>query len=252
METKPEGAALAPESAPDAQMNFAQRLVGVTFEPTKTFEDINRRSTWLGVFIILSVLGMAMSYTLTARMDRETYVRKSMEMLPMHVPEEVIQQRIAQPPGVMEKFGFVFAPIGVLVQYYILAAIFLLAFVLTGASIPYKKTLSASYWAMAPPAIVGMLLAILFMFVKDPDTLEVNPMKNVASNLGLLVSEKAHPVLNSLLGSIDIFSIWSIALLSIGFAAISDRKLSTKKSATIVIVLWILWVLVKAGYSALF
>ena len=252
MESRPEGEALAPESAPEAPMGFAQRLVGVTFEPKKTFEDINRKSTWLGVFIIISVLTMAMSYALNARMDRETRVRKGLEMFPIHLSEEQIQQAVARPPGFLEKFGFVFAPLGVLVQFYVLAAVFLLAFVLTGASMPYKKTLSTSYWALAPPSIVAILLAILFIFVKDPDTLELNPVKNVASNLGLLVSEKAHPVLNSLLGSIDIFSIWNIVLLSIGFAAISDRKLTTRKSATIVIVLWGLWVLAKAGYSALF
>lgn len=97
-----------------------------------------------------------------------------------------------------------------------------------------------------------MLLAILFMFVRDPDTLELNPAKNVASNLGILVSEKAHPVLNSILGSVDLFSFWTIALLSIGFAAVSDRKLTTKKSATMVVLLWAVWVLVKAGWSALF
>ena len=151
-----------------------------------------------------------------------------------------------------ERYGFVLSPVGVLVQFFALAAIFLLGFILTGVSIPYKKTLSVSYWAMAPPSMVGMLLAISFMFVRDPDTLELNPMKNVASNLGLLVSEKAHPVLNSLLGSIDIFSLWAIILLSIGFAAVSNRKLTPKKSATMVIVLWGLWVLAKAGYFALF
>jgi tetratricopeptide (TPR) repeat protein len=115
-----------------------------------------------------------------------------------------------------------------------------------------KKILSVSYWAMAPPSIVMMLLAILFMYVRDPDTLELNPAKNVASNLGMLVSEKAHPVLNSLLGSIDIFSFWTVILLSIGLAAISNRKLTTKKSATVVVLLWVVWILAKAGWSALF
>ena len=252
METKPEGAAVPPESAPEAQMGFAQRLVGVTFEPKKTFEDINRKSTWLGVFIMLSVMAMAMNYTLTTRMDRETRIRKSMEMMPIHLSEEQIQQAIARPPNVTEKIGFLFTPLVVLVIFYVLAAIFLLAFVLTGASIPYKKILSTYYWSAAPPTIVSNLLAILFMFVKDPDTLELDPTKNVASNLGLLVSEKGHPALNSLLRSIDIFSIWTIALLSIGFAAVSERKLTTKKAATIVIVLWLLGVLLKAGYNALF
>jgi hypothetical protein len=250
METKPELANTA--AATPAQMNFGQRLAGAYFEPTKTFDDINRKPTWLGIFIILSILGMSMSYTLNARIDRETRFRKGIEMSPIHVPEEQIQLALSRSPSVFEKYGFVTAPVMVFIQFAILAGIFLLALMFTGVSLQYKKSLSVSFWAMAPPSIIGMLLALLFMFIKDPDTLELNPMKNVASNLGILVSEKAHPVLNSLLGSIDIFSIWTIALLSIGFAAISDRRLTTRKSATVMISLWVLWVLAKAGYSSLF
>ena len=117
MEDKPEVAGAADEGAPQARMNFAQRLAGVCFEPAKTFEDINRKSTWLGIFIIMSILGMAMSYAMNARMDRRNRIRKSMEMLPIHLSEEQIQQAIARPPSVMEKFGFVFAPIGILIQF---------------------------------------------------------------------------------------------------------------------------------------
>jgi hypothetical protein len=236
-------------------MSFAQRVGSVWFEPTKTFEDVNRKPTWLGVFIILSILTMAMSYTLNTRVDRETRIRKSMEMLPILSEEQrqqALQQALARPASPFETYGFAAAPVGILVTYFVIGAIVLLAFMLRGVSLPYKKSLSISYWAMAPPSIVTMLLAILFMFVRDPDTLELNPAKNVASNLGILVSEKAHPVVNSLLSSIDIFSIWTIVLLSIGFAAVSDRKLTAKKSATIVILVWVVWILVKAGWSALF
>ncbi len=253
MDTKPE--LTNADVVPLAQMNFGQRMAGAYFEPAKTFEDINRRSTWLGIFIILSILGMSMSYALNARIDRETRIRKGIEMTPILSEEQkqqAIERALAQPPSVFENYGFVIAPVMVIIQFAILAAIFLLAFMFTGVSLPYKKSLSISFWAMAPPSIVGMLLALLFMFLRDPDTLELNPMKNVASNLGILVSEKAHPVLNSLLASIDIFSIWTIALLSLGFAAISDRRLTTRRSATMIISLWALWVLVKMGWSALF
>jgi hypothetical protein len=255
MENKPEAPSAPVEGATPAQMSFAQRVGSVWFEPTKTFEDINRKPTWLGIFIILSILGMAMSYTLNARVDRETRIRKSMEMVPILSEEQkqqALQRALAQPASPFETYGFVAVPVVVLVTNFVLAAIFLLAFMLRGVSLPYKKSLSISYWAMAPPSIVVQLLAILFMLVRDPDTLELNPLKNVASNLGILVSEKAHPVVNSLLGSIDIFSIWTIVLLSIGFAAVSDRKLTAKKSATIVVLLWVVLILVKAGWSALF
>jgi hypothetical protein len=54
------------------------------------------------------------------------------------------------------------------------------------------------------------------------------------------------------LGSIDLFSFWTIVMLSIGLAAISGRKLTTKKAATGVVILWVLYVLAKSGFRMIF
>jgi hypothetical protein len=105
---------------------------------------------------------------------------------------------------------------------------------------------------MAPPGIILTALSLVFMFVKDPADIELNPAGNVASNLGLLVSDKEHPVINSLLSSIDVFSFWTIFLLSVAFAALSNRSLTVKKAATGVLILWAVWVAGKAGFFALF
>jgi hypothetical protein len=86
------------------------------------------------------------------------------------------------------------------------------------------------------------ILSIIFMLVKDPQTLDINPAANVVSNLGALVSATEHPKLSSLLSSIDIFSVWTIFLLAVGFAACSERKLTTGKAAAGIVVLWLLYV----------
>ncbi len=56
-------------------------------------------------------------------------------------------------------------------------------------------------------------------------------------------------VLFSLLGSLDIFTIWTIVLMIIGFAALS--RLSRAKSAAMVISLWLMAVLFKVGGAAI-
>jgi hypothetical protein len=253
MEDNPETAGPPAEGTGEAQMNFVQRLTGMYFEPTKTFEDIRRKGSWVGMFLILSVLGMGMAYVINVKIDRETRIRKGIEMMPIKLTEEQIQAAIARPPGVMERFGFLMAPINVAIAYLIIGAAFLLVFLLMGAGLTFKKSLTASFWGMGPPGIVFSVLGIVLMYLKDPDKLELDPSSNVASNLGILVADtKAHPVLASLLSSLDIFSLWNIVLLSIGFAALSDHKLSTKKAATGVMILWAVWVLGKAGWRAIF
>ncbi|MBW2196018.1 MAG: YIP1 family protein [Deltaproteobacteria bacterium] len=234
-------------------MGFVQRLTGVYFEPSKTFEDINRKPTWLTIYILMSLLAVASFYVLTIRMDYETYMRKSIEMSPASrlLSEEQIEEAVSRPPSAFQRYsGMAFAPAGMIVVYLAFAGIFLLLFTLMGASLSYKKSLAVSFWAMAPPGIIVTLLGILFMYLRDPATLELNPANNVASNLGPLVSSGDSPVIHGLLSSIDVFSFWTIFLLSVGFAAISDRRLTTKKAATGIFMLWGAYVLLKAGYHA--
>lgn len=236
-------------------MGFFQRLIGVYFEPSKTFQDISRKPSWLGIWIIASILAIGTNYVLTTRMDHETLMRKSLAMNPMtkNLSEEQIQAIVAQPQGAFSRYSQMFlAPLGVLIVYVIIAALFLLVFVLMGATITFKKSLAATVWGMGPPGIIVTLFAILVMYLKDPVDIEINPVANVASNLGLLVAEKEHPVLNSLLSSIDVFSFWTISLLSLSFAALSDRSLTVKKAATGILILWGLWVLGKAAFFAIF
>ena len=145
----------------------------------------------------------------------------------------------------------VVTPIMMYITYFVLAAILLLAFVITGAGISLRKSFTATVWAMGPPAIVISLLSLLFIFVKNPRDLEIVPIYNVISNLGMLADSATHPVLNSLLSSIDLFSLWTIILLSIGFAAMSEKKLTAGKAATPVVALWVVWILVKLGFWSL-
>jgi hypothetical protein len=248
----------AVSAAPITEMpglSFMQRLTGVYTEPQKTFEDIGRRGGWLGMFVIMAALAVVMVYILQIRMDHETYMRKALEMSPLtsRLSDEQKQTIISQPQSAYQRYsGMVLAPVGVLVVYLICAAAFLLIFVIMGGTLNFKKSLAVTVWGMAPPGIVGSLLGILFMFLKDPDTLEIDPSLNVVSNLGILVSRKEHPALASLLSSIDIFSFWTIFLLAIGFAAASEKRLTRGKAMTGIVIVWALYVLIKVGFKAIF
>jgi hypothetical protein len=244
----------APVTEP-AGLNFVQRLVGVYVEPQKTFEDIGRRGGWLAIFLIMAVVVCAMTYTLQVRMDHETYMRKALEMNPLtkRMSEEQKQTIISQPQSAFQRYsGLIFAPIGALVIYLVSAAALLLVFVIMGGALNFKKSLSVTIWGMAPPGLVLSLLGILFMFLKDPDTLEIDPASNVVSNLGILVAQKEHPVLSSLLTSIDIFSFWTIFLLAVGFEAASERRLTRGKAMTGIVIVWAIYVLIKVGFKAIF
>jgi hypothetical protein len=248
--------AASPAQVPqESRMGFLQRLTGAYLSPQKTFDDIGRNGGWLGIFLIVAALIVASSYVLQSRMDHETYMRKALQMSPLtkKLPEEQIKAIVERPQSPVQRYiGFATAPIAVLVVYVICAAVLLLVFVIMGGALNFKRSLAVTIWGMAPPGIVAMLLGIMFMFIKDPDSLEIDVSSNVVSNLGLLVSDKDHPALASLLSSIDLFSFWSIFLLSMGFSAAAEGKLPRNKALTGVIAVWAIYVLGKVGFKAIF
>ena len=71
----------------------------------------------------------------------------------------------------------------------------------------------------------------------------------LVSNLGFLVDAKSSPALHSLLQSIDVFSLWTMALLILGLAAAA--RIGRGKTAAFVVGFWLLFVLGKAGVAAL-
>jgi hypothetical protein len=71
----------------------------------------------------------------------------------------------------------------------------------------------------------------------------------VKSNPAFLVDMKEQPLLFSLLSNFDVFTIWTIFLLIVGFSTLS--KTSRAKAATIVLSLWAAMIVVKLGFAAL-
>jgi hypothetical protein len=74
---------------------------------------------------------------------------------------------------------------------------------------------------------------------------------NVQTSLGLLLSPEAKgSFLYSVLSSFDIFTVWQVILVSMGLGVM--YKFTTKKAFTTVLILWIIWILAKSGFSTIF
>ena len=58
-----------------------------------------------------------------------------------------------------------------------------------------------------------------------------------------------HPVLFSFLSTFDLFTIWTIVLLIIGFAYMS--RFTKARSATIIVSIWAFITVVKLGFAAM-
>jgi hypothetical protein len=227
-------------------LSFYERLIDIYFEPSKALADVNGKPSWLGIFLIMGLLSMASAYVFRTRVDQEALIRKAVESGVIKMTETQINEAIARQQTPLVKYGgLMVAPSGIFITYLVLAGIFLLVFMLMGVSLNYNKAIAVTFWGLSPPAIIQSILTIVVLYLKDPDT--IDPMGGVLmSNPGALVASKAHPMLASIAGSLDIFSFWAMALLALGFASVSNRKLTIKRSAMGVVALWGLYVLGKA------
>jgi len=142
--------------------------------------------------------------------------------------------------------GVVIPPLGAVIT----AAVLLGIFNLTGSTqTTFKVSLAIVAFAWSPWLIHG-LLSVLILFLKDPATVDLQNI--VASNPGAFLSETSPKWLAALLGSIDIFSIWTLFLLAIGFSATNPKKLSVGKAFALAASGWIIFVLIKVGLTAAF
>jgi hypothetical protein len=102
--------------------------------------------------------------------------------------------------------------------------------------------------AAAPLSLGGALLLLVLQLKGDWN---VNPQDVVQANLSLLLDKSAAAKpLWALFTSIDVFSLWMVFLLAVGFG-VASRK-STGAALWGVGIPWLLIVLVKVGWSALF
>ncbi len=159
------------------------------------------------------------------------------------------QQALDRAVPIARIIGYVGATIGYVVAL-LLAAIFLGAFnLIAGAGLRYNTSLGIVSHALMPGAISGML-AIVVLYLKDPDTIDLEHL--VASNLGAFLGSDTPRWLVTLASSIDLFVFWIIFLLATGFSVASPRKVTMGKALGTILGFWAAYVLVKVGWAAAF
>jgi hypothetical protein len=255
----------APPSAPPAEparLNAVQRLTGTLFSPGETFKDVNRKPTII-VPIVLGIIlaiagGLFFNWKVKPDWDRifRAQIQKRADRTGQSVTPEQIEQQVSFSKKLVPIFpiiGAVFTPIA----YLVIAGVFALGMMLIQAKTTFKKILSVVSWSYTATALVQALVFIAVVLVQDQETLNsIDPTQGVnivPSNVGALLPAGSSGALQALANSLDIFSIWYLVLLAIGLAAVAgSRKITAKKTGGMVFGIWVVFVLVKVGWRAIF
>jgi UPF0716 family protein affecting phage T7 exclusion len=238
--------------------SFFSRLGGVYFSPEATFKEIGTSPrVWMPI-IALVIISMLSGFYLSKKIDLGALQSAQMEQAVAQ--GRMTQAQADQATSMVSKAGPVILVVGsaasTLFFALLIAAVFKLISVLITAENRFKAVFVVTAYAMIAVSIVQTILLIAILTFKNPADLSGTNMSSIiASNLGSMVSalfgDDALPkFLMKLAGWADIFAIWYLALLSIGYAAVS-RKLKTSRVATWLVSIYVVIALIGSAISSL-
>ena len=226
------------------------RIVGVLISPTKTFEAIAKKPTWAVVLVVTVALSVGLSYLMSQRIDYEDMARDAIAQSGRNLTEEQLQGAI----DLQEKIGpalSILAPLVVgPIVYLIIALLFWVLFKLFGGELSYRQSFSTALYGLVPWGVASVLNVPVVLGRSEIFYDDLKGGGNLlASNLGALAPEDAGAAVSTLLSAVDLFTIWSLFLLIVGYSIAA--KTSRKTAAVVVIGLWVVYILGKMGWTAL-
>jgi hypothetical protein len=217
-----------PPAAPEQQLSAISRIAGVFFSPGATFRDIVHRPGWIAPMILLMVIWLGLCATLVKRADWLTYTKQQIEKnkfaarqidaLPEAQKETAYEQGAERSKITQYVRGVIGWPLLILFS----AAINFAAFRLIGGVRANFGTAFAITTFAHLPMSLRELLAIPVTFLKDPQS--IDPQNFLASNPAAFLGDSAPAWQLIFFGSLDIFAIWAIILMAVGFSAADPKK----------------------------
>jgi len=245
-----------PEPAAPAPQSFFSRLIGVYFSPGETFQEIGRAPRILIPMIVLALLTMATVIVVSQRISFEDIAMQRIDAAAEknNTPPEQVEQQKVQTKKFMAVFKYVipvFAAVFSIVMALAFAGLAKLVSSMMGIENNFKSLLAVTVYSLLSVSIISSIVATLLLYLKPVE--QIDPNNPVSSNLAALLSlpKNEHKFLNAFLAYVDVFYIWKVVLLGIGFAAVS-RKLKTSTAVTYVSVVAILIALIGAAWTAAF
>jgi hypothetical protein len=232
--------------------------MNVFIAPSKTFADLQRNPSWWVPWLISAVFTLIFSVVAVQKVDMTRFVQEQIDHSPRAqkrlenlTPEQRAQGVAIQ--ATITKVGFYVAPIITLLLGLIVAAVLMAVYnFVLGAEVPFQRAMAVIFYAGLPGILATILLIVSFLASADPSTIDIsrNPMP---TNPAFFLDPEGNKVLYGLASAIDIFRIWGVVLLGLGFsAASSNKKPNRATSITTAFVCYGILVLIGIGFKVAF
>jgi hypothetical protein len=204
-----------------APTNVFSRFIGIITAPRATFEGVVAHPKWLGMYLLtMTIMAFGAALPMTTEAGKQAAVDQqvsSMESFGMQVSDQMyeqMRQRTAflpyQTAGSIIIFGIIMA----LIVAAILWAVFNAAM---GGDASYKKILTVLIHAGVISAL-GQLFTGPINYFRG----SVSSATSLGALLPMMFDDQSF--LGKLAGTIDLFIIWWVIVLSIGLAVLYRRR----------------------------
>lgn len=235
-------------------MESLKRIARVLWAPTETFRRIGERPTWAVALVVLLALGGIVGYLAVQRIDpgdQRDMVRETLEERGLRGAE--LEQALEQGMAINERVAPwtpVFPVVFGTLAYLLVALLFWAAFRLAGGDLGYPHSFSVTLHGFVPQGVAALIAIPVILGQESIDPEAAQRGSFLASNLGFLAPGDASPIVSTLLSSLDLFALWSVVLLTIGYSLVA--RVSKGVAGGIVVGAWLLWVAIKVGLAVVF
>jgi hypothetical protein len=243
--------ALSTSDSGSPPMGEFARLIGVFFEPRKTFGDIAERPRWLVPTLIAIVSGVILLYLFNTHVGWEPMLRRAFENNPrvQQLTPEQRQNAFNLQLRFVPVFSYVGGVLGVPLTFLVGGGIiFGIVKALLGVPMRFAQVFAVIAYAWLPRVIFAGL-SIIVMFLKNPEDFDIQ--NSFASNPGAFMDpQNSSRFLYTLATQLDVFNVWVILLIATGLKAAAGKRISFGGALFAVLLPWGVFVLIRAALAA--
>ena len=239
--------AIATETKPLSQV---ERVVDTFVAPSKTFADVLRSASWWLPFLIIVVGSYFLTFAIQSKVGWSQLVENEIHANPKLTDKlaSIPPEQVATQQKVMRysfQGGFYAGPL-LNLFFVAMSALVLWATINFGfgGSATFGRLFCLGMYAALPGALSAFLAGIMLFAGRSPESFTTQSM--LGSNPGYYIDTPG--VLKSFLSTFDVFTLWTLVLLSIGVSIVGR----TKRSAGYIAVFgwFVLIVLVRTAMAA--
>ena len=221
-------------------------LWGTLIHPVPTFRSLAEKPRWVLAVLAWTLASLLAAECLIPRLDVGSMVRSQLAHGSQHMSDADVDRAAEMADRFKYITGFFFAGVAPAMIVAFSAGVLWLGLHAFGNETKYRPLFAMSAHALLPRAVAALASIPFILSTSNVDPREAGGI--FPSNLGVLMNPIEHPVRAALLGSFDVFVVWSLALFVVGLSAVANLR--ARRALAVVAGLWAVAIACRVGFAA--